>query len=130
MTKFEIHRNDFNANIFREIFQESVLPVEISEKIKNLQPVLLNSYNRSYYRTLDKKFRATIDTEMEYNDVRSTWNFFPHIYREQLKTVVELKYDEIWNSEAEKITNQFPFRLDKNSKFVAGLKHFKNEIAE
>ena len=62
--------------------------------------------------------------------MRPSWNNFLYPYREELKTVVELKYDQEWDVEAEKITNQFPFRLDKNSKFVAGMSHFKNEIPE
>jgi hypothetical protein len=106
------------------------LPEEIRERLTNLHPVLLNSYKRSYFSTLNKKFRVTVDDELEYYNLRATWNNFPHVYREELKTVVELKYDQEWDSEAEKITNQFPFRLDKNSKFVAGMSHFRSEIAE
>ena len=119
----------FDSNILKQLFSEAGLPVEISEKLRGLQPVLFNSYFRNYFTTLNKKFRITLDTEMEYYNLRPTWNHLQHSYKEKLKTVIELKYDQKFDSEAEKISNQFPFRLDKNSKFVAGMSHFKNEIA-
>jgi SPX domain protein involved in polyphosphate accumulation len=130
LPNFAINESGFNASVLKTAFKEAKLPEEIRERLTNLQPVLLNSYKRSYFSTLNKKFRVTVDDELEYYNLRATWNNFPHVYREELKTVVELKYDQEWDSEAEKITNQFPFRLDKNSKFVAGMSHFRSEIAE
>ena len=79
---------------------------------------------------MDRKFRVTIDDQLVYYNLRPTWNRFQFKFSEELKTVVELKYDKVFNSEAEKITNQFPFRMDKNSKFVAGMNHFRSEIAD
>jgi hypothetical protein len=127
---FEIMKNNFDAAVLKNVFAKAELPEEIKERLINLQPVLLNSYMRSYFASLNKKFRVTVDDELEYYNFRPTWNHFSQVYREELKTVVELKYDQEWDGEAEKITNQFPFRLDKNSKFVAGMSHFKNEIPE
>ncbi len=127
---FEINKNNFDADRLRTIFEKAELPTEIRERIINLQPVLLNAYQRSYFSTINKRFRVTVDDQLDYYNLRSTWNHFPSVYREQLKTVVELKYDQEWDSEAKTISNQFPFRLDKNSKFVAGMSHYKCEIAE
>ena len=127
---FELNKNNFDAGILKNIFLRAILPDEFRERLTGLQPVLLNSYIRSYFVSLNKKFRVTVDDELEYYNLRQSWNNFSHPYREEFKTVVELKYDQEWDNEAEKITNQFPFRLDKNSKFVAGLSHFRNEIAQ
>jgi hypothetical protein len=52
------------------------------------------------------------------------------VHKEHLKSVIELKYDELWEEEAEYITNEFPFRIDKNSKYIAGISHFRSEIAQ
>ena len=106
------------------------MPVDVKEKLTGLQPVLLNTYLRSYFVTLNNRYRITVDTHLEFYNLRPTWNHFQFKFSEQLKTVVELKYDQEWDNEAEKITNQFPFRLDKNSKFVAGMSHFRNEVPE
>jgi len=100
------------------------------ERLSGLQPVLLNSYLRSYFTTFNKNFRITVDDQLEYYNLRPSWNHFQFKHKEEIKSVVELKYDQEWNSEAHKISNQFPFRLNKNSKYVAGMSHFKSEIAE
>jgi hypothetical protein len=130
LPSFVLNEKEFHPHVFQTIFKMAELPPEIHERLKTLQAVLLNSYNRSYFSSINKKFRITVDTELEYNNLRPSWNFFPAPFREIGKTVVELKYDEQWDSEAKEITNEFPFRLDKNSKFVAGMSFFRSEIAE
>lgn len=127
---FEIGRDGFDGKHLKTLFQSADIPIEVKEKLAGLQAVLLNSYRRSYFATLNKNFRVTIDDQLEYYNLRPTWNGFLAPYREELKTVVELKYDEELDSEAANITNEFPFRLNKNSKFVAGMSFFKSEIAE
>ena len=127
---FSIDKNSFDANKLQELFFKAELPEDVKAKLAGVQPVLLNTYERSYFATFNKKFRVTIDNQLEYYNLRPTWNNFQFKFEEQLKTVVELKYDQEWNSEADTITNQFPFRLNKNSKFVAGMKYFRNEIPE
>ena len=130
LPSFEIDKSEFNAQILKTIFENADLPVDVKEKLTGLQPVLLNTYLRSYFVTLNNRYRITVDTHLEFYNLRPTWNHFQFKFSEQLKTVVELKYDQEWDNEAEKITNQFPFRLDKNSKFVAGMSHFRNEVPE
>jgi len=126
---FEIEKSGFNADIFKNLFQKAELPEDVLGRLSGMQPVLINSYSRSYYSSLNRKFSITVDDNLEYYHLRPTWNDFHFVFRENQKTVLELKYDENLNAEAEKITNQFPFRLDKNSKFVTGMSHFRSEIA-
>lgn len=127
---FIIEKSVFNANHLKSLFSKAELPDEIREKLNGLQPVLLNSYWRGYFTSINKNFRVTVDDQLEYYNLRPTWNHFQFIFREEQKTVVELKYDQELDSEADKITNQFPFRLDKNSKYLAGMSHFRSEIPE
>lgn len=131
LPSFEIDKKDFDTSFFYEYFEMANLPDEVKDRMKKLQPVLINSYRRSYFVSINQRYRVTVDDNLEYYNLRSGWNIiFPHPFKEIHKTVVELKYDQEWNDEAEQITNQFPFRLDKNSKFVAGMRHFRSEIAE
>ncbi len=127
---FQIDKDSFDAGLLLQLFEKAELPADVKERLATMQPVLLNSYQRSYFSSFNKKFRVTIDSELEYYNLRSSWNSFRFKFAEQRKTVVELKYDEEWNNEADTITNQFPFRLNKNSKFVTGINHFRNEIPE
>ncbi|NQU52115.1 MAG: VTC domain-containing protein [Bacteroidetes bacterium] len=127
---FIIYKAHFDASELKNVFEKANLPEEISERIACLQPVLLNSYLRSYFSTFDKKFRITVDSDLEYYNLRPSWNSFNFKHSEGQKVVVELKYDMELDKEANKISTQFPFRLDKNSKFVAGMSFFRSEIAE
>jgi len=127
---FNINKEYFDASILEDVFLKANLPEEIKERILPLQAVLLNSYLRSYFTTFNKKFRITVDSDLEYYNLRQTWNNFRFKFSERRKVVVELKYDMEMNEEADRITTQFPFRLDKNSKFVAGMRFFRSEIAE
>lgn len=126
---FQIRQAGFDGSTWKSLFLQANLPDEVREKLAGLQPVLLNAYQRSYFESANKKFRVTVDDKMEYYNLRPTWNHFLHVHREQLKSVIELKYDHNWQDEADVITNQFPVRLDKNSKYVVGISHFRSEIA-
>jgi len=127
---FHFGEKMFDFSELKQLFSRADLPPDVQEKLTGLQPVLLNSYLRSYFTTLNQKFRITVDTEMEYYNLRPTWNHLQHSFKEEAKAVVELKYNQEHDGEAEQISNQFPFRLDKNSKFVSGMSHFRSEIAE
>ena len=126
----KIGKNNFEGFVWKSYFVSANLPEEVLERLAGLQPVLLNAYQRSYFESRNKKFRVTVDDQMEYFDLRSSWNHFLHVHKEHLKSVIELKYDEIWEEEVENITTQFPFRVDKNSKYVSGISHFRSEIAQ
>lgn len=127
---FEIDQTHYNGEFWKTFFAQSGLPEEVLVKLPGLQPVLLNAYQRSYYESRNRQFRVTVDNQMEYYNLRPTWNHFLHVYKEHLKSVIELKYDKNREEEAEYITNQFPFRMDKNSKYIAGVSYFRSEIAQ
>ncbi len=88
---------------------------------KALNISLINSYNRSYYLSLDKKFRLTVDSKMIYMPA-SNINLcdFGKIVKVP-SIILELKYSKEDNENAHYITNHFPYRLSKNSKYVNGL---------
>lgn len=107
----------------QNIFQNNTFTKKIEDLSKSklpLQPTLLNSYLRSYYGTPDGKFRVTIDREMR---------FLPFLNKNKIDTfpiedkgvVVELKYDEKLDGETDRITQYFPFRMTKSSKYVTGV---------
>jgi len=127
---FFFNKDVFHTKDLTKIFDNAGLRQEIREKLIGVQPVLFNSYFRSYFTTLNKKFRITVDDQMEYYTMKPTWNHLQHLFSENTKVVVELKYDQDHNHTADQISTEFPFRLDKNSKFVSGMSHFRSEIAE
>ena len=85
-----------------------------------LFPTLLNSYDRSYWGTFDKKIRITIDSNMRFHSLLHTPRFTTYRQRDQA-VIMEIKYDQDQEQHIHRITELFPFRLSKNSKYVNGL---------
>ena len=83
-------------------------------------PVLLNSYQRSYFGTSDGKFRMTIDSKMQFFSLFNQ-NKFNGYRCEDKGMVMELKYEEVYDKETDRITQHLPFRLTKSSKYVTGI---------
>ncbi|BDS11906.1 polyphosphate polymerase domain-containing protein [Aureispira anguillae] len=86
-----------------------------------LQPTLQNSYKRAYFGTRDQKFRVTIDWELSYASMRTTNQFRKHQQYEPNVYILEVKYEQEFESEADRISQFFPFRSTKNSKYVTGI---------
>ena len=85
-----------------------------------LVPLLLNSYQRKYYESPDKKFRLTLDWDVKYSSLLMSHSFRGYQY-EDPTCIIELKYEQEFDSEAQEVTQFFPFRQTKNSKYVTGV---------
>lgn len=113
----------FNKNDFFDAIRSSNLPVAIMNELFALTPTLLNSYERKYFLSADKKFRITIDHRLDYFHIDYFQNLLINKYCDRRSTVLELKYDAISEEDANKISTFFPFPLTKNSKYLQGLEY-------
>ncbi len=86
----------------------------------SLIPTLLNSYQRSYYGLATEKFRITIDRKLGYCPLIQE-NQQPEIRHMDEAIIVEIKYDETLEAEANQVLQYIPFRATKNSKYVTGI---------
>jgi hypothetical protein len=118
----------FTIDNLINIFQESGLPHHILEDVLVLEPLLLNRYTRKYYLSHNKDYRATIDYELSYTDIGRRNNSFLKHVEEYGKVLVELKYNNDKDENAGFISNSFPFRMTKNSKYVSGIDLIYNKI--
>jgi len=84
-------------------------------------PVLINRYHRRYYRSASGHLRLTLDTRLEFRDVRSLGNTFLRGAIDRRGVVLELKYGQEHDDEAREVAARFPVRLTKSSKYVSGL---------
>jgi hypothetical protein len=125
LIQFTFSKN-FNLNNFYEIFKKSNLPDDVLLKLANLKPSLVNRYNRKYFRDFSQNFRITIDKKISYFSVANKYIAKSAI--NDNKIVVELKYDQEKNDEAQEIGTNLPFRLTKNSKYVTGIEKFYEVI--
>ena len=92
----------------------------ILDTFGHLSPVLQNFYQRSYYETMDKKFRATIDRELRFQQP----GILPVIDYDMAYdvSIIEIKYDKIFEDEADEVTDEIPFQRTKYSKYVEGIR--------
>ncbi len=86
-----------------------------------LRPALLNTYLRSYLISSDGRYRLTIDRSMHFHGFNARLQ--PHRRAVQDDALVmEIKYEaEDDHDFSSTISQRFPFRLGKNSKYVNGL---------
>jgi hypothetical protein len=82
---------------------------------------LVNSYDRRYYLSSDKKFRITIDKNIQTFDQRKSGVLnLMHKFFSQDKIVVEIKCQKLDQKQIINLFNNFPLRASKNSKYVDG----------
>ena len=84
-----------------------------------LLPVLFNSYKREYFQSEDKKFRMTIDSNLQYRRILLNKNY--SLPFKENSIIIEIKYDEPYERESDHLHDILPFRLTKNSKYVKGM---------
>jgi len=120
---------NFNKNLnYKNIFKKSFKNKSNDIKqldIDSLIPTLLNCYERIYFLSKDKKYRITLDNNMRFYSINPIKDQFK-LFLDQNKNILELKYNHNHRENAEKITNYFPFRVTKSSKYVIGLERIKN----
>jgi len=104
-----------------KIFSNSELPGWLREEMSVLTPSLLNSYQRKYFLSTNKKYRLTMDFELNYMQLNRHYNPLNRSYENKHSVVVEIKYDRHANDDASLITGHFPFRMVKNSKYTNGI---------
>ena len=112
---------DLQLDAIREVFKKSNLPDALRLNLTGLECFLLNRYRRQYFQSADRRYRLTIDSEMVCYQIQPYSNTFLHKSVDFVNTVVELKYNPGENQSVDQITNHFPFRMTKNSKYVTGI---------
>ncbi len=109
----------FSREDLKLVLADSRIPEHLVQETDLLEPTLLNRYERRYFLSGDKKFRATIDTRLTFHDIYgyagSQRSFATP------NTVVELKYACEDDQAAERISYRFPFRVSRNSKYATGI---------
>ena len=107
--------------VLSDAFRRSNLPEEVLTKCCEMAPVFFNRYLRKYYISACKRFRLTLDINMELYEFTKINNHFSKKYVDRETIIFELKYDKESIVDAESITDWFPFRITRNSKFVQGM---------
>lgn len=104
-----------------DLIYKSDLPPEIIQYLLKLEPVLINRYQRKYFLSQNKKFRLTLDSHLSYYRIKSWNSGINRAFNDKDNVVVEIKYNKEDDNSVHEITNLFPFRLTKKSKYVSGI---------
>jgi SPX domain protein involved in polyphosphate accumulation len=92
---------------------------QINYDLNNYKPTLINSYQRKYFLSKDKMFRVTIDSNQTFIPI--SMNVPIKKISDKTSIIVELKYGDKEDDKARNLSDYFPFRLSKSSKYVRGL---------
>ena len=115
--------SNISLNSILRMLRLSDIPDCIIERFMFLQMAIITRYSRKYFQSSDKKYRLTIDWDMEYYTIENVNNTFRNKKHDYLTTILELKYPIDNDDYAQIITNHLPFRFSKNSKFEVGIKN-------
>ncbi len=119
LPEFELEKA-FNSKFCFNFLKSAGIPEAVMDQISGFEPVMLNSYNREYFRDITGNYRLTIDSRIRYYKINAGFNHYKE-FIEDPGIVVELKYSDKYNDYATHIANTLPFRLTRNSKYVDGM---------
>jgi hypothetical protein len=123
LTVLDIKKNQKLTSNFESLLKQN----HIKSFIRNYQlilPTLLNSYRREYFISHNERFRITVDSNLQYFDPKEILNE-NKISMEANQTILEIKFEKCYYEELEKVTNFFPFRITKSSKYIMGVQKTK-----
>ncbi|MCK5822867.1 MAG: VTC domain-containing protein, partial [Bacteroidales bacterium] len=75
LKSFNFDKN-FSIDSLKQVFHNSNLPLWVLNQLNVLEPTLANRYKRKYFRSFDKNFRITIDSDITYANITSRINTF------------------------------------------------------
>jgi SPX domain protein involved in polyphosphate accumulation len=111
----------FGESMVTDLFASSDIPEIVKMKLGFLKPVLLNRYSRKYFQSADKRYRITLDGDLVFYRITHQFNSFMSKMKDDISVILELKYAADSDLDANHISNNFPFRVTKSSKYVQGI---------
>ena len=114
-----------NIKEFRKTLKLSDIPKNILSEVMLLDFTLLNSYSRKYFLSSCKKIRLTYDSNLYYFNIKNYNNINLYSIKDN-SNIIELKYDRKVEHVISSVTNSFPFRMSRNSKYVNGFNLIKS----
>ena len=103
--------------------QKFIMKTKIGDQynINSTAPTLINRYKRKYFLSFNKRFRITIDNDLSFYSINKNYLSMIKKYHDKTSVILELKYLVDQDDYARQVTNKFPFRITKSSKYVIGM---------
>ncbi len=104
-------------------FDASRLPPILRLALRHVEPALSNRFARHYFQTCDARFRLTVDSRLQFGSVPCERRQAIDLSPPAEILILELKFAPEVAADADAVTNAWPFRVARFSKYVAGIKH-------
>lgn len=106
----------------RGLIRSAEMNDALRQNLLNLRLSLANRYRRAYFLSANRKFRVTVDSELRFHGLSALGRIgFLGRWVGGSDRILELKYDEHDDPQADPVVRHFPFRVTRSSKFVTGL---------
>jgi SPX domain protein involved in polyphosphate accumulation len=116
-------QDDMDFDHVMESVETSQIPEVMKLQVGTLEPSLCTRYARKYYQSSDGEFRITLDFDIGYYRLQKYGNTFNHTHVDNINSILEMKYRPENDDKAERISNCFPFRMTKSSKYAQGIEN-------
>lgn len=97
------------------LFSKAYLPGALKYYLAQLKVTSLNSYERQYYCSSDKRFRLTLDNKLRF------YNTQGKLLNSEENYILELKYGHQNDEDGRRVSSDFPYLISKYSKYVTGI---------
>ena len=121
LKSFTLDKNFSSDFLQKKVFEKSSLPGFFAEMLRVSRPVLLNSYERKYFQSVNKKYKITLDKNLSFFKLKNKNNRFNEKILDKDNQILEIKYPEDCDDKILEVTKHFPFRLTASSKYVYGV---------
>lgn len=104
------------------VLDRAALPDLLRSQLRHREPSLVNRYQRRYFLSADRRFRLTVDSDLEFHAPADDAG--RHLCRPGSRDhdiVLELKFAPANAPFADAVANALPCRLTRCSKYVLGI---------
>ena len=122
----KLNPEQFTNQLTEQVQNSENIPERLKVELLGWELALLNRYNREYFQSVDGRFRLTLDCDLEYFNIRPKRCVIFHTAKERTKAILEIKYGVEYDIFADHVTNVFPYRLSKFSKFIRGVSNIRS----
>lgn len=124
---------DFDGGLNFKQIQHDARTSESAQKMSgvfgSLIPVIFNRYRRQYFVTTDQRYRLTVDTNLTFRSIKGFNHTFRDFYEETRLSIIEIKYHDKDDTQAQELISRLPFRVSKFSKYIMGVSHLSGAEA-
>jgi SPX domain protein involved in polyphosphate accumulation len=121
--EFTLNENTKKNEFYKYLIDKNIFYSKAKNIILKTTPILINTYRRRYFISSCKKFRITYDSDLEFYDFTNNHKSSFKIK----KKILEIKFNQSDFKYFNNLTQFFPYRISKSSKYITGVELIKTK---